>query len=221
MKSGLLCAVALLGLLGLKLHGAFVVQRLNNGAHEREARTEVAGQGLQSSLELEQAVEQYSAWDSTFRLLAGVALSAVLLVGAAPARADVEDVVIAVDEKGKTTSLTKEGVVRGKRLFNAACAICHIGGGTKTNQNVGLSTEELSGASPNRNTVEGLIDYLNNPTTYDGLKDISEIHPSIKAADVWPKMRSMQQQDLYDMSAYILYMNQVIPEKWGGGKQYY
>ncbi len=28
-------------------------------------------------------------------------------------------------------------------------------------------------------------------------------------------------QDLYDMSAYILYMNQTIPEKWGGGKVYY
>ena len=29
------------------------------------------------------------------------------------------------------------------------------------------------------------------------------------------------QQDLYDMSAYILYQNQTIPEKWGGGKVYY
>ena len=28
-------------------------------------------------------------------------------------------------------------------------------------------------------------------------------------------------QDLYDMSAYILYQNQTIPEKWGGGKVYY
>eukprot|EP00931_Biecheleriopsis_adriatica_P078357 TRINITY_DN5180_c0_g1_i1.p1 TRINITY_DN5180_c0_g1~~TRINITY_DN5180_c0_g1_i1.p1 ORF type:complete len:221 (-),score=54.05 TRINITY_DN5180_c0_g1_i1:123-785(-) len=161
-------------------------------------------------------------WSSVFRLTAGAALSLVLLAGAArPAVADVEDVVIAVDEKGKTTSLTKEGVIRGKRLFNAACAQCHVGGGTRTNQNVGLSTEELSGAVPNRNTVEGLIDYLNSPTSYDGLKDISEVHPSVKAADVWPKMRSMKQQDLYDMSAYILYMNQTIPEKWGGGKQYY
>jgi hypothetical protein len=36
---------------------------------------------------------------------------------------------------------------------------------------VGLAIEELSGAQPNRATVEGLVDYLNNPTTYDGLKD--------------------------------------------------
>ena len=77
-----------------------------------------------------------------------------------------------VDDKGKTTTLTKEQVVRGKRLFIAACASCHVGGGTRTNQNVGLAIEELSGAQPNRATVEGLVDYLNNPTTYDGLKDL-------------------------------------------------
>ena len=76
-----------------------------------------------------------------------------------------------MDDKGKTTTLTKEQVVRGKRLFIAACASCHVGGGTRTNQNVGLAIEELSGAQPNRATVEGLVDYLNNPTTYDGLKD--------------------------------------------------
>lgn len=126
-----------------------------------------------------------------------------------------------MDDKGKTTTLTKEQLVRGKRLFNAACASCHVGGGTRTNQNVGLAIEELSGAQPNRASVEGLVDYLNNPTTYDGLKDISEVHPSIKGGDIWPKMRSMKQQDLYDMSAYILYQNQTIPEKWGGGKTYY
>ena len=165
-----------------------------------------------------------------------------------------------MDEKGKTTTLTKEQVVRGKRLFIAACASCHVGGGTRTNQNVGLAIEELSGAQPNRATVEGLVDYLNNPTTYDGPKDllkksllwiaawnviawsvngsllcglgqlvacyvagdlspwarscrsschseecvlhdctvsqdISEVHPSIKGGDIWPKMRSMKQQD--------------------------
>ncbi|CAK0833670.1 unnamed protein product [Prorocentrum cordatum] len=80
---------------------------------------------------------------------------------------------------------------------------------------------ELSGAFPPRNTIDSLVDYINAPTTYDGLKDISEVHPSIIAADLWPKMRSMKQQDLYDISAYILYQNYVIPEKWGGGKQYY
>ena len=117
--------------------------------------------------------------------------------------------------------MSREQLLRGKRLFNAACSNCHVGGGTRTNQNVGLSTEELSGAAPSRANLEGLVNFLNAPTTYDGLYDISENHPSIKSADIFPKMRSMKQKDLVDMSSYILYQNQTIPEKWGGGKTYY
>merc|ERR1719310_32689 len=128
---------------------------------------------------------------------------------------------IPMDAKGTQKPISKEVLIRGRRLFNNTCANCHIGGSTRTNQNVGLSLEELSGAIPNRATVDGIVDYLNNPTTYDGLREISETHPSIKGADVWPKMRSMKNQDLVDMASYILYQNFTIPEKWGGGKQYY
>ncbi|CAK8989063.1 unnamed protein product [Durusdinium trenchii] len=166
-------------------------------------------------------LEENGMAQTALRFGGGLVLGLVLLACGKPSFADVEDVVIPVDDKGKTTTLTKEQVVRGKRLFIASCASCHVGGGTRTNQNVGLAIEELSGATPNRATIEGLVDYLNNPTTYDGLKDISEVHPSIKGGDIWPKMRTMKQQDLYDMSAYILYQNQTIPEKWGGGKVYY
>ena len=113
--------------------------------------------------------------------------------------------------------------MRGKRLFNAACASCHVGGGTRTNQNHGFigaprvcmqRNDEskvfgwCSGTSawPSRSSAarsptvppskarslgsrqvpwcsfsrpvdllltsavlsSGLVDYLNNPTTYDG-----------------------------------------------------
>merc|ERR1719422_2590506 len=102
------------------------------------------------------------------RFFAGVALAAVVLVTSWPARADIEDVAIPVDGKGKTVNLTKEEIIRGKRLFNASCATCHVGGGTRTNQNVGLGFEELSGAQPPRNNIDGMVDYLNSPTTYDG-----------------------------------------------------
>lgn len=154
--------------------------------------------------------------------LGGLCLGLMLVVlSPGAAFADIEDVAVPVDGKGKTTTLTKEQLVRGKRLFVASCANCHVGGGTRTNQNVGLSTEELSGAAPSRANLEGMVNFLNAPTTYDGLYDISENHPSIKSADVFPKMRTMKQKDLIDMSAYILYENQAIPEKWGGGKIYY
>ena len=38
---------------------------------------------------------------------------------------------ITVDSSGSTTVLTPEQVKRGKRLFNATCGACHVGGITK------------------------------------------------------------------------------------------
>ena len=60
------------------------------------------------------------------------------------------------DSKGNTVVLTPEQVKRGKRLFNATCGACHLGGITKTNPNVGLDPEALSLAVPRRDSIEGL-----------------------------------------------------------------
>jgi len=214
-------AVLLACLLGLSLHCAFVApgSKAATESHMQTKNTDVVA--LFRFRSLEEIRAPMVDLGMATRFFAGVALAAVLLVTSGPARADIEDVAIPVDGKGKTVNLTKEEIIRGKRLFIAACSYCHVGGGTRTNQNVGLGWEELSGAQPQRNNIDGMVDYLNSPTTYDGLKDISEVHPSIRAADIWPKMRTMKQKDLYDVSAYILYQNFVIPEKWGGGKQYY
>lgn len=54
------------------------------------------------------------------------------LITSGPALADVVDVAMPVDGKGKTTSLSEERLVRGERLLNAACSSCHVGGGTRT-----------------------------------------------------------------------------------------
>ena len=121
----------------------------------------------------------------------------------------------------KSVTLTPEQVKRGKRLFLSTCSVCHTGGITKTNPNVGLDTEALSLATPNRNTIEGLVDYMKNPTTFDGLESIAEIHPSIKSADIFPKMRSLTEDDLYAIAGHILVQPKIVAEKWGGGKIYY
>ena len=97
------------------------------------------------------------------------------------------------DPSGKTIVLTPEQVKRGKRLFNATCGACHTGGITKTNPNVGLDPEALSLATPRRDNIAALVDYLKNPTTYDGLDSIAEVHPSIKSADIYPRMKSEEQ----------------------------
>jgi photosystem II cytochrome c550 len=121
----------------------------------------------------------------------------------------------------KTVTLSLEQVKKGKRLFINTCSICHTGGVTKTNPNVGLDTEALGLAVPARNTIEGLVDYMKNPTTFDGLESIAEVHPSIKSADIFPRMRSLTEDDLFAIAGHILLQPKVIAEKWGGGKIYY
>ena len=128
---------------------------------------------------------------------------------------------VVADSSGNTTVLTPEQVKRGKRLFNATCGACHTGGITKTNPNVGLDPEALSLATPRRDNIDALIDYLKNPTTYDGLESIAEIHPSIKSADIYPRMRSLTDEDLYTIAGHIMLQPKIVSEKWGGGKIYY
>ena len=125
------------------------------------------------------------------------------------------------DGSGKTIVLTPEQVKRGKRLFNATCGACHVGGISKTNPNIGLDPEALSLATPRRDNVEALVDFLKNPTTYDGLESIAEVHPSIQSADIYPRMRSLTDEDLTAIAGHILLQPKVLSEKWGGGKIYY
>jgi len=128
---------------------------------------------------------------------------------------------VTADAAGNTTVLSPEQVKRGKRLFNATCGACHVGGITKTNPNVGLDPEALSLATPPRNNIESLVDYLKNPLTYDGLESIAEVHPSIKSADIYPRMQSITDEDLFSIAGHIMLQPKIVTEKWGGGKIYY
>lgn len=128
---------------------------------------------------------------------------------------------VSVNNKGKTVVLSLEQIKRGKRLFNASCSQCHTGGITKTNPNVGLDPESLSLANPPRDNIESLINYMKNPTTYDGLESIAEIHPSTSSADIFPRMKSLTEEDLYAIAGHILVQPKIVSEKWGGGKIYY
>jgi photosystem II cytochrome c550 len=128
---------------------------------------------------------------------------------------------VPLDSSGTTIVLTPEQVKRGKRLFNASCGQCHVGGITKTNPNLGLEPDALSLATPPRDNINALIDYIKNPTSYDGLESIAELHPSTKSADIFPKMRSLSDEDLFAISGHILLQPKLGGEKWGGGKIYY
>ncbi|MDB9438240.1 photosystem II cytochrome c-550 [Dolichospermum lemmermannii CS-548] len=162
-----------------------------------------------------------------FKRLIGVVVATILLtlqmvVGTATAMQLDEAIrTVSLNDQGDTVVLSLKQVKEGKRLFNFACAQCHAGGVTKTNQNVGLDPEALAGALPKRNNIVGLVDYIKNPTTYDGETEISEIHPSIKSADIFPQMRNLTEDDLVAISGHILLQPKVVGTKWGGGKIYY
>ena len=68
-------------------------------------------------------------------------------------------------DSSNSVVLTPEQVKRGKRLFNATCGACHVGGVTKTDQNVGLDPETLSLATPRRDNIDALVNFLKNPKT--------------------------------------------------------
>nr|WKK50268.1 PsbV [Ochrosphaera neapolitana] len=157
-------------------------------------------------------------------LIGGILATFILNAQVSPCQAlelDEDTRTVTLDSKGSTVVLTPEQVKRGKRLFNNACGTCHVGGLTKTNPNVGLDVEALSLATPPRDNVKSLVAYMKDPMSYDGTDSISEIHPSIKSADIFPKMRSLTDEDLFAISGHILIQPKVVNEKWGGGKIYY
>jgi photosystem II cytochrome c550 len=123
-----------------------------------------------------------------------------------------------LNEQGDTTVVSLKEIKQGKKLFNYACAQCHALGVTKTNPDVNLSPESLSGAVPNRNNIEAMVDYMKNPTTYDGFEEISLFHPSLKSSDIYPKMRNLTEDDLYAIAGYIMLEPKVRGIQWGGGK---
>ena len=158
---------------------------------------------------------------SRFFALALFCIFGISVTGASAIDLDEATRTVVADSSGSTVVLTPEQVKRGKRLFNATCGACHVGGMTKTNPNVGLDPEALSLATPRRDNINSLVDFMKNPTTYDGLESIAEIHPSIKSADIYPRMRSLTDDDLYAIAGHIMLQPKIVAEKWGGGKIYF
>jgi photosystem II cytochrome c550 len=155
-------------------------------------------------------------------VLATVFFTFQVFVGnVAAAELDAATRTIPANDKGDTVVLSLKQVKEGKRLFQYACAQCHVGGVTKTDPNVGLDPESLSLATPPRNNLEALVDYIENPTSYDGETSIAEVHPSLKSKDNFPEMRNLTKDDVVAIAGHILLQPKVVGEKWGGGKIYY
>jgi photosystem II cytochrome c550 len=152
-------------------------------------------------------------------------LPLVLLLGfagtAQAAQWTAEQLTVPAGPDGSAVTFTEQEIKAGRKLFNSSCGECHAGGITKTNQNVGLDPETLALATPARDNVEALVDYMKDPTSYDGEYSIADVHPSIRSSDIFVKMRDLDDDDLRLMAGYILTAPNVQGVQWGGGKIYF
>jgi photosystem II cytochrome c550 len=125
---------------------------------------------------------------------------------------------VPLNAAGETTILTEKQLTNGQRKFNKNCAQCHLDGITKPNPDVDLGPQMLALATPPRDNLEAIVNYLNHPVTYDGLASLEELHPSTVRTDLFPKMKNLTATDLADMSGYILAQPNIIGSKWASGK---
>jgi photosystem II cytochrome c550 len=122
---------------------------------------------------------------------------------------------ISLDGTGETTTLTSEQVTKGQRIFNGSCTKCHLQGKTKTNNNVSLGVADLAGAEPSRDNLLALVDYLENPTSYDGVDNLEEFHPNTSRPDLFPDLRNLSEDDVTSVAGYLLVAPK-LDARWGG-----
>jgi photosystem II cytochrome c550 len=127
---------------------------------------------------------------------------------------------VKLNDQGEEIVLSLKQVKQGQRIFVDSCTYCHKAGATKTNPNVNLGLNALANAEPRRDNIAGIVDYLENPTTYDGEKEIYEFHPNTTRSDLYPLMRNLTDDDLEAVAGYILIQPEIRGILWGGGKVY-
>ena len=127
---------------------------------------------------------------------------------------------VPLNEQGEEVVLSLKQVKQGQRVFVDTCSYCHKNGVTKTNPNVNLGSTALANAYPARDNLEGIVEYLKNPTTYDGETEIYEFHPNTTRSDLYPLMRNLTEDDLEAVAGHILIQPEIRGILWGGGKVY-
>lgn len=150
-----------------------------------------------------------------------VAIAAILCVfqfqiaGASALELNTETLTIPLNNAGEQVVLDSQAVTNGQRIFNSSCTKCHLQGKTKTNNNVSLGVSDLAKAEPPRDTVLALVDYLQHPTSYDGEDNYEELHPNTSRPDLFPELRSLTEDDVFDVAAYLLIAPK-LDQRWGG-----
>lgn len=117
-----------------------------------------------------------------------------------------EPVSIAIDPAGNEREFSPQSLERGKQLFDESCLFCHIRGSNVPFPTVSLSLQDLTGATPPRDNIQGFVEYMREPMTYDG----SDYTPWCRqVSESW-----MSQEQIEDLAAFVIRAAQKDPA-WG------
>ncbi|MEN9217266.1 MAG: photosystem II cytochrome PsbV2 [Gloeomargarita sp. HHBFW_bins_162] len=117
-----------------------------------------------------------------------------------------QPVTLSADARGTEQTFTPQDLSAGKQLFESNCINCHVGGATLPNPRVSLSLADLHGATPPRDNIAALVNFIRQPQNYDGTED------SYTCRELSPK--SVSDQEAAQLAAFILQAAKVAPG-WG------
>jgi photosystem II cytochrome c550 len=107
-----------------------------------------------------------------------------------------EPVALPFNEQGDTRTFSAAQFSSGKRLFEANCINCHVGGITLPDPSITLSLQALQQATPPRDNITSLVAFMRHPMTYDGLEET-----------IWCRQVSqdwMTDKELENLAAFLL-----------------
>lgn len=117
-----------------------------------------------------------------------------------------EPIALDVDGKGQTQQFSGEDLSVGKELFETHCLNCHVGGATLPDPTVSLALKTLAGATPPRDNINGIVNFLREPMTYDG-SDVTFWCRQVP--ETW-----MPKEQIEKLAAFVLRAAQKAPG-WG------
>ena len=82
-----------------------------------------------------------------------------------------DPVPLEMNDQGETRLFSANDLIAGKKLFEQHCASCHVGGATLPNPPISLAFDVLQKATPPRDTIDRLVEYMRYPMSYDGSEE--------------------------------------------------
>lgn len=129
---------------------------------------------------------------------------------ATPAEVRAWDIDVRADFEGLPPG--SGSAIRGQGLYQAQCASCH---GSKGESNV-FSVPLVGGTTPDDHQagrVRALVHPVGTvPTTFMLLPSLSSLFDYIQRAMPWDAPKSLPPDDVYAVTAYLLYLAEIVPQ---------